>query len=127
MPILDGFGAAERIRQIEKANPLPLDALRPSTDLNNGIPIFAVSASLKESQREFMLEKGMDAWFLKPINFKRLSVLMRGVVDIKQRQQDLYHPGVDWEVGGWMREAVGTMLDVLPKSSGTDPGGSGSG
>lgn len=122
MPILDGFGAAEQIRQIEKTNPLPLDAVRPSTDLNNGIPIFAVSASLKESQREFMLEKGMDAWFLKPINFGRLGVLLRGLTDLQQRQKDLYHPGVDWEFGGWMREAVPTMPAVLRRASGGDTG-----
>lgn len=122
MPILDGFGAAEKIRQIEKANPLPLDSIRPSADLNNGIPIFAVSASLKESQREFMLEKGMDAWILKPIDFKRLNVLMRGVTNTHQRKQDLYRPTVDWELGGWMREAVG-VLPAGPPNSGGDSNG----
>ena len=117
MPILNGFGAAQRIRQIEKANPLPLDAIRPSTDLNNGIPIFAVSASLKESQREYMMEMGMDAWILKPVDFKRLSVLMRGVTDVEQRGSDVYRFGVSWEKGGWMREAVGTV-PALPSGSG---------
>lgn len=117
MPILNGFGAAQRIRRIEKANPLPLDAIRPSTDLNNGIPIFAVSASLKESQREYMMEMGMNAWILKPIDFKRLRVLMRGVTDVEQRRLDVYKPGVNWEKGGWMREAVGAVPAFLPSSS----------
>lgn len=118
MPILDGFSAAERIRQIEKANPLPLDTVRPSADLNNGIPIFAVSASLKESQREFMLQKGVDAWILKPIDFQRLSVLMHGVTDTHRRTQDLYRQGVDWELGGWMREAVGPVPVALSADGG---------
>jgi len=118
MPILNGFGAAQRIRQIEKANPLPLDAIRPSTDLNNGIPIFAVSASLKESQREYMMEMGMDAWILKPVDFKRLSVLMRGVTDVEQRRSDVYRFGVSWEKGGWIREAVGTVPALPPSGSG---------
>jgi CheY-like chemotaxis protein len=83
MLIPNGFGAAQRIRRIEKDNPLHLDATRPSTDLN-GIPIFAVSASLKEPQREYMTEMGMDAWVLKPIDFKRLGVLMRGITDVEQ-------------------------------------------
>jgi len=118
MPILNGFGAAQRIRQIEKANPLPLDAIRPSTDLNNGIPIFAVSASLKESQREYMMEMGMDAWILKPVDFKRLSVLMRGVTDVEQRRSDVYRFGVSWEKGGWMREAVCRVPTLPPSGSG---------
>ena len=109
MPILDGFGAAEQIRKIETANPLPLDALRPSTDLNNGIPIFAVSASLKESQRQFMLEKGMDAWILKPIDFKRLRLILRGVTDVSQREKDVYKPGRNWELGGWLTKPRGQV------------------
>jgi CheY-like chemotaxis protein len=121
MPILNGYGAAQQIRRIEKACPLPLDAIQPSTDLNNGIPIFAVSTSLKESQREYMMEMGMDAWILKPIDFKRLSVLMRGVTDVEQRRSDMYKPGVNWEKGGWMREAVGTV-PALPPSSGSAGG-----
>ena len=117
MPILNGFGAAQRIRQIEKTNPLPFDAIRPSTGLNNGIPIFAVSASLKESQREYMMEMGMDAWILKPVDFKRLSVLMRGVTDVEQRRSDVYRFGVSWEKGGWMREAVGKVPALPPSGS----------
>lgn len=105
MPILDGFAAAEQIRTLEKANPLPSEKIRLSAKLNNGIPIIAVSASLKESQRSFMLDKGMDAWILKPIDFERLSDLKRGILDVVQRRRDLYIPGCDWERGGWMREA----------------------
>lgn len=105
MPILDGFGAAEKIREIEKADPLAEEAKRVSTSLNNGIPIIAVSASLKESQRTFMMEKGMDGWILKPIDFERLHTLKHGILDVEQRRKDLYVKGCDWEKGGWMRAA----------------------
>ena len=106
MPILDGFGATRKIREFERAHPLRIDAIRPSTDLNDGIPIFAVSASLKESQREFMMEIGMDGWILKPIDFKRLGVLLSGITDVPRRQIDLYDPKGNWELGGWMKPAV---------------------
>jgi CheY-like chemotaxis protein len=106
MPILDGFGATRSIREIEKKGLIPGDTARPSSDLNNGIPIFAVSASLVESQREFMLKTGVDGWILKPIDFKRLRALMRGTTDPTRRMEDLYTPGYSWERGGWMRAAV---------------------
>ncbi|TFK20594.1 hypothetical protein FA15DRAFT_673329 [Coprinopsis marcescibilis] len=104
MPILDGFQATERIRQVEA---LPTMAARPSRMLNNGrIPIFAVSASLKETQRENLLEKGMDGWILKPIDFKRLNLILKGVLDPEQRQKDSYTAGFNWERGGWLYDAA---------------------
>lgn len=107
MPILDGYNAAERIRLVEKSTPLAPAALRRSARLNdNGIPIIVVSASLQESQREFMLQKGVDGWLLKPIDFERLSVVKLGVLNRHQRLRDLYHPGCSWESGGWLRECV---------------------
>lgn len=118
MPILDGFGAAEQIRRIETGNPLPIASIRPSTDLNNSrIPIFAVSASLKESQRTFMIDKGMDGWILKPIDFNRLRVIMKGITDVEQRNKDVYRPGRDWEKGGWMLEAVAVVPATPPSKS----------
>ncbi|EAU85944.2 atypical/HisK protein kinase [Coprinopsis cinerea okayama7 len=76
MPILNGFEATEQIRQVE---PQPSMPSRPSCKLNDGrIPIFAVSASLKESQRDELAEHGMDGWILKPIDFKRLNTILKG-------------------------------------------------
>ena len=107
MPILDGFGATKQIREIEKSNPLPLDSILPTTDLNGGhIPIFVVSASLVESQRDFMIKTGADGWILKPIDFKRMSTLIMGVIDPKSRSTDLYTVGCSWENGGWMKAAT---------------------
>ncbi|KAJ7081401.1 hypothetical protein B0H15DRAFT_913009 [Mycena belliarum] len=102
MPILDGYQATERIRIVEKSTPT-LDTPRLSTRANGGhIPIFAVSASLREHRREELANYGIDGWILKPIDFKRLKVILRGVTDPAQRALDLYHADCSWEAGGWL-------------------------
>ncbi|KAG8724688.1 Light-sensor Protein kinase [Ceratobasidium sp. 395] len=108
MPILDGFGETKAIRGLESAdqakNPartIPTDCV--SMRLNGRIPIFAVSASLLEDQREKMHDLGMDGWILKPIAFDRLWSIIRGITDLEQRQRDKYQPG-KWEIGGWLGE-----------------------
>jgi CheY-like chemotaxis protein len=106
MPILDGFGATKAIRKLEAASPAETSAIaadRTSMRLNGRIPIFAVSASLREKQREEMHDLGMDGWILKPIGFDRLRTIMKGITDLDQRQKDKYQPG-KWEVGGWLGE-----------------------
>ncbi|KAG8782336.1 Light-sensor Protein kinase [Ceratobasidium sp. 428] len=108
MPILDGFGATKAIRQLEAAAQAAVPAGTIPTDrismrLNGRIPIFAVSASLREKQREEMHDLGMDGWILKPIRFDRLRAIMKGITDLEQRQRDKYQPG-KWEVGGWLGE-----------------------
>ncbi len=35
----------------------------------------------------------MDGWILKPIDFKRLNVILKGVQDPAQRQADVYRLG----------------------------------
>jgi CheY-like chemotaxis protein len=98
MPILNGFQATERIRAFED-----LDiSQRLSHQINGRIPIFAVSASLLEQQRSELIVHGLDGWVLKPINFNRLRVILRGVTDRLQREKDVYKPGYNWEVGGWL-------------------------
>ncbi|CAE7222203.1 unnamed protein product [Rhizoctonia solani] len=106
MPILDGFGATKAIRKLEAvsyAETSTISADRTSMRLNGRIPIFAVSASLREKQREEMHDLGMDGWILKPIGFDRLRTIMKGITDLEQRQKDKYQPG-KWEVGGWLGE-----------------------
>ena len=99
MPLLNGYEATERIRAFEQ----DLETLdRISHKLNGRIPIFAVSASLFETQHEELHKLGMDGWILKPIDFKRLRIILRGVVDPMQREKDVYHVGANWEIGGWL-------------------------
>lgn len=102
MPILNGYEATERIRAMEKAT-MSEGNTRLSNRLNGGhIPIFAVSASLQEECREQIMGYGIDGWILKPIDFKRLKVILKGVTDRAQRKADKYRPGCSWEAGGWL-------------------------
>ncbi|KAF8839543.1 hypothetical protein BDN67DRAFT_748905 [Paxillus ammoniavirescens] len=104
MPILNGFESTERIREVETKTPLgPASIRRPSLELNGRMPIFAVSASLLERQRAELVDRGFDGWILKPIDFARLRVLLKGITDPAQRTPNVYKPGCDWELGGWFQ------------------------
>ncbi|KIK92491.1 hypothetical protein PAXRUDRAFT_34497 [Paxillus rubicundulus Ve08.2h10] len=104
MPILNGFESTERIREVESKTPLgPASNRRPSLELNGRIPIFAVSASLLERQRAELVGHGFDGWILKPIDFSRLRVLLKGITDPAQRTPNVYKPGCNWELGGWFQ------------------------
>lgn len=67
---------------------------------NGRVPIIAVSASLLEKECQTYIDAGFDGWILKPIDFKRLSVLMGGIHDDAARDASVYVPG-QWEAGGW--------------------------
>lgn len=104
MPIIDGFETTKRLRLIEK-NPSETHtelSSRLSKSIHGRVPVFAVSASLKEYQRQTMLSSGMNGWLLKPINFKRLKEILSGIMDPVQRTRDIYQPGYTWENGGWL-------------------------
>ncbi|GAA5866364.1 hypothetical protein JCM8547_000754 [Rhodosporidiobolus lusitaniae] len=104
MPILDGLGASRSIRKIEKESPIPRSEQRPSVQLNRGIPILAVTASLPERERNTIVDAKLNGWLLKPIDFKRLKTLMQGALDAKARAKEIYTPG-QWERGGWLTTA----------------------
>jgi len=121
MPILDGFESSVRIREIESTDE---DAPRRlSHQLNGRLPIFAVSASLYEAQRDKLSNAGMDGWILKPIDFKRLKIILKGVTDRSQRERDIYHPGCNWEIGGWLADIINPTT-ILASSSSSSPGSS---
>ncbi|KAG7088619.1 hypothetical protein E1B28_012592 [Marasmius oreades] len=114
MPILNGYEASQRIREVERREDESVDPgsekenRRLSHQLNGRIPIFAVSASLFEQERDKLLDSGMDGWILKPIDFKRLARILTGVTDLEQRERDRYHPGYNWESGGWLSHSRAT-------------------
>jgi light-regulated signal transduction histidine kinase (bacteriophytochrome)/CheY-like chemotaxis protein len=97
MPIADGMTATRMIREFESTTP---DALSHKAQLNERIPIFAVSASLLESEKQTYIDTGFDGWVMKPINFTRLNVLLSGLCDHDARAAASYKPG-QWENGGW--------------------------
>ncbi|KAK3181993.1 hypothetical protein K4F52_006732 [Lecanicillium sp. MT-2017a] len=98
MPIVDGLTSTKMIRSMEKSS--EHSGLSELAERNGRVPIFAVSASLVEEQRETYIEAGFDGWILKPIDFKRLGTLMDGICDDSMRESCLYEPG-QWERGGW--------------------------
>jgi len=89
------------IRSIEKSQ--SNNRLSERAALNGRIPIFAVSASLVERERQKYIDAGFDGWILKPIDFKRLNILMRGIVDDAARDSCVYQSG-QWEKGGWFQK-----------------------
>lgn len=98
MPIADGYTATRMIRDFEsKAGS---DSLSNTVKANSRVPIFAVSASLLESERQKYIATGFDGWVMKPIIFTRLNVLLSGIVDANARKEATYKPG-EWENGGW--------------------------
>jgi CheY-like chemotaxis protein len=110
MPIVDGLTSAKMIRAFETTHPSlpsspspsPTPTLSPRAQLNSRVPIFAVSASLVEGKRQTYISAGFDGWILKPIDFKRLNIILNGIVDEGVRESCLYRPG-EWECGGWFK------------------------
>lgn len=101
MPIVDGLTSTKMIRSYEKTH--PYKSLSKRRQSNGRIPIFAVSASLVEEDRQKYIDAGFDGWVLKPIDFKRLGVLLSGIVEEETRESCLYQAG-EWERGGWFRK-----------------------
>ncbi|KAJ5196276.1 hypothetical protein N7449_006755 [Penicillium cf. viridicatum] len=94
MPIVDGLGATQMIREYEQQE------LANETTPAPRIPIFAVSASLLEENRKMYMESGFDGWVMKPIDFHTVDRLLGGVSLQWVREEVVYRPGV-WEAGGW--------------------------
>lgn len=98
MPIVDGLTSTKMIRAHEKSSD---HGGHSAIATHNGrIPVFAVSASLIEREKDKYIDAGFDGWILKPVDFKRLNTLLLGIVDDEVRVSCLYAPG-QWEKGGW--------------------------
>jgi CheY-like chemotaxis protein len=119
MPIVDGLSSTKMIRSIEAS---PEHRGHSSLAKSNGrIPIFAVSASLVETEKHNYVDAGFDGWILKPIDFKRLATLLLGITDEATRSSCLYVPG-EWERGGWFHERLpepGSSQEVTPTGEDT--------
>ncbi|KAH6681219.1 phytochrome B [Plectosphaerella plurivora] len=98
MPIMDGLTSTKTIRSVEQSAE---HGGHSALAAHNGrIPIFAVSASLIEREKNTYVGAGFDGWILKPVDFKRLNTLLLGIVDDEVRDSCLYQAG-EWERGGW--------------------------
>lgn len=85
MPIVDGLGATKMIRDHEALE-----------SIHRRVPIFAVSASLVEKDRQIYIDGGFDGWIMKPIDFQRVYELLRGVRRAEARPDCLSSAGT-WE------------------------------
>lgn len=110
MPIVDGLTSTKMIRAFEKSTRHGTGQQLSAIASDHGrVPIFAVSASLVEHEKDTYVDAGFDGWILKPIDFKRLETLLQGITDDKVRNESLYVPG-QWERGGWFgRKGMGHM------------------
>ncbi|ROW13466.1 hypothetical protein VPNG_04420 [Cytospora leucostoma] len=116
MPIVDGLTSTKMIREFERSEQHhKLSAVASS---HGRIPIFAVSASLVEREKDTYIKAGFDGWVLKPIDFKRLETLLLGISDDKVRNEAIYVTS-HWERGGWFRK----RLELPPgaKAEGSAP------
>lgn len=96
---MDGRLAAQTIRELE-AKLGPQDDIDPLR-VDDRIPIFAVSASLYESDRSSLMQH-FDGWLLKPLDFGRVRDLFKALEDPVKRRQEMYVQG-QWERGGYLR------------------------
>lgn len=115
MPIVDGLNATKMIREHERQINTDQKTIQRGTN-HNRTPIFAVSASLVEKDRQVYSDAGFDGWIMKPIDFQRVHVLLSGVQSVEDRNAALYKPGM-WEEGGWFQnQTIGidprTMVTV---------------
>lgn len=120
MPIVDGFSSTKMIRSFEKTH--STTCLSPRARLNSRIPVFAVSASLVEKEREKYIDTGFDGWILKPVDFKRVGHLLKGIIDDEARKECLFQPG-KWEQGGWFQDRLSPLevLDINTRPSDEPP------
>ena len=107
MPIVDGLTSTKMIRAFEQDQ--RASGLLTTAHRGHRIPIIAVSASLVEREKDTYVGAGFDGWILKPIDFKRLETLLRGIVDDQTREESLYVPGY-WEKGGWFHRRTSPVV-----------------
>ncbi|KAF2467268.1 phytochrome-like protein [Lindgomyces ingoldianus] len=99
MPLVDGIKSTMMIREIERTEPVNCQILTvPPTSKRT--PIFAVSASLNLHSQHSLEAAGFDGWLSKPIDFERLTVILKGTMSTDLRMQTKCEPG-DFKAGGW--------------------------
>ena len=88
MPLCNGLEATSLIREFEQKR----DSQDGQTDIplshrlnQNRIPIFAVSASVYESDRDACLHHGMSGYLNKPVDVKLLDLLLKSSQDASMK------------------------------------------
>ena len=73
MPVLDGFEASQKIREIEAQK-----------GVSRAVPIIALTANALKGDRERCLEAGMNDYITKPIDAEELCALLAKYIDDEQ-------------------------------------------
>jgi CheY-like chemotaxis protein len=102
MPLVDGYASTRLIREEESK---PSTMLSLVAEVRGRTPIFAVSASLKADDLGKFLEMGFDGWLLKPIDFRRLNLLLAGAFSADARKEGLYDRS-RFNLGGWFAASL---------------------
>ena len=72
MPVLDGFQATTKIREMEKNR-------GPSDGKRKFMPVVAMTAHAMSGDAERIISAGMDGYISKPLNAKKLQELLLSV------------------------------------------------
>jgi CheY-like chemotaxis protein len=104
MPLVDGYSSTQMIRQEEQKPATKLSSV--AKDLGR-TPIFAVSASLKPEDLGKFVEIGFDGWLLKPVDFRRLNLLLSGAFSAYSRKEGSYDRS-RFKMGGWFAASLDT-------------------
>ncbi|KAL1982108.1 hypothetical protein VTN96DRAFT_1763 [Rasamsonia emersonii] len=105
MPIVDGMNSTKMIREFESSSADGTGILSEKVKAYGRIPIFAVSASLVEKDMQKYIDSGFDGWIMKPIDFKRVNLILSGLQEEATRINTTYKPGM-WEIGGWFEQGT---------------------
>ena len=89
MPELDGFGATQRIRDLEATGSLPGAIARGARRL----PIVALTANAMQGDRERCLQAGMDDYLSKPFSQEQLRIVLERWVE--PRASDAASPAAE--------------------------------
>jgi CheY-like chemotaxis protein len=99
---VDGFASARLIRENEKDKATNLSFVAKELGRT---PIFAVSASLKADDVDKFVDVGFDGWLLKPIDFRRLNLILTGAFSTDIRTEGLYDRS-RFKLGGWFTASL---------------------
>lgn len=72
MPIMDGYKATQKIREIEQQSDRPEPKLCP-----NPVPIIALTAGVSEKEQSKCYDAGMNDFLPKPISFEKFKSVVR--------------------------------------------------
>lgn len=97
-PMSDTTSRKSSIAPLSTSSSVTRGTQRPRK--SDRVPIFAVSASLDQHTQESLAGVGFDGWLSKPVDFKRLHVILQGVMSPESRIQTI-GAARDFARGGW--------------------------